>query len=266
VLTKIMLVMVNVALLPGSPPPPPGNPPIEIVSSSPPHGAIDARQPSNPDGSNPTGWTSIVLTFTGSTSGLLPKHIGISSTSGTPPTVSSVVPNGVNVTVNFSGRIPPGAWTTIKHHSSATQVVLGYLPADVNADGTSNSADTQALIDHLNGVVTYPIWQTDMDRSGATTSADILTHVDLLNGAGGFDPWNGVSLGAQPQPGSCTPGRKYAQAIKTGTATGCSAAIRTRATVLCGEPTETQPAQSGAYAGVTNFLERRPKNGLKSVI
>ena len=90
-LTKLLLFLAIPGLLPGDPPPA-GNLPVEIISSDPPAGAVDARQPSNLDGTNPTGWSSLVLTFTGSTTGLVPANFTVTSTSGTPPTVSSVVP------------------------------------------------------------------------------------------------------------------------------------------------------------------------------
>lgn len=229
--------------------------PIEIVASDPPAGAVDARQPSNSDGTNPSGWSSVVLTFTGSTTGMVPANFTVTSTSGTPPTVSSVVPNGVNATVNLSGRIPPGAWTTIQYNPSVTQIVLGYLPGDVDASRTSNPSDILALIDHLNGLVTYPIWQVDLDRSGAAAPADIIKEIDMLNGVGAYAPgWNGVSIGSAPQPGFCTFGRKYAGVHKNiPDATGASAVIRTRSTTLCGEPTTHGTAASAAWVGPVLF-------------
>lgn len=52
-------------------------------------------------------------------------------------------------------------------------------------------------------------------------------------------------------PSPCTSGNKYADVIKSASATGCSAKIRTRTTTLCGEPTANTAAASAAWVGVT---------------
>ena len=49
---------------------------------------------------------------------------------------------------------------------------------------------------------------------------------------------------------SCTFGRKYAYVEKLASATGCSAMIRTRSTMLCGWPDATSRASSNAWVGV----------------
>lgn len=183
--------------------PPGGTQPIAIVSSSPPNGSIDARQPSNVDGSNSVGWDSIELTFDGDTSGLTPADFTVCSTMGSSPTVDSLISNGNTVALMLSGYISPGAWTRFVHNASGTGTVLGYLPADVDGDGTAGSLDIQRLIDGLTGIVDPPlaIWQCDVARSDRCASLDLLRVIDLLNGAGAFDSWNGVSLG--PVPATC---------------------------------------------------------------
>lgn len=171
---------------------------IAIVSSIPPHGAIDARQPSNVDGTNPVGWDSIDLAFSGPVAGLTDGDFTIDQLGGIlpPPGIASVSvldPNTLRVTL--TSRIEPGARTTVTHTASGTSVTLGSLPADVNSDGTSSPVDILALIDSLNGVgVPRPIWSTDINRSGLAEPSDILRVIDLLNGAGAFDVWNGVTL------------------------------------------------------------------------
>lgn len=171
---------------------------VSIVSSTPPNGAVDARQPSNINGSNPVGWNSVDLNFSGNLESpqISDFSIGQEGGAGSPPTITSLLPLGeTSVRVSFSGRINPGAWTTLAHLPSGSSVTLGYLPADVNGDGTSSPVDILALIDFLNGVgPARPIHSTDMDRSGVANAADILRNIDLLNGADGFDVWNGVSL------------------------------------------------------------------------
>ncbi len=175
----------------------PGAGSLELVSSVPPDGAIDARQPSNLDGSNPVGWQSITLTFNCSTSGMTAEDFTLSlDPPGATPTIENVVSNGNEITLNLSSPITPGAWTTFTHVTSGDSVSLGYLPADANGDGTASPIDILALIDQLNGVQNPPltIWQSDINRSGVTEPSDVLRLIDLLNGADSFAAWNGVTL------------------------------------------------------------------------
>ena len=81
-------------------------------------------------------------------------------------------------------------WTCFTHDESGSQTCVGYLPADVNGDGTSNGDDVAALIEDLNGLADPPLglWQCDIDRSDACTPADLLRAIDLLNGADQYDP------------------------------------------------------------------------------
>lgn len=173
-----------------------------IVSSDPPHLALDARQPSEPDGSVPAGWQAVDLTFSDTgVCTLTPQHFSVNEVGGdnVPPAIASVEQTGPeSVRVTLAEAIQPGAWTVIRHRRSGTGVRLGYLPADVNGDATSSAADVLALIDSLNGLTALPDYATDTDRSGSTTSADLLRLIDLLNGASAFDPWIGVSLPCCP--------------------------------------------------------------------
>ncbi len=174
------------------------NEPLVLLSAEPPDGAIDARQPSENDGSNPAGWQTVELTFSGDAFDLTPADFTITQEGGAlpPPEIVAAVPITANVIrLMFSERIEPGAWTIITHLSSGYSTAMGYLPADVGADGMSSSSDILALIDALNGVGDpLPDWSTDTNRSGLTDPSDILQVIDLLNGAGSYDPWNGVSL------------------------------------------------------------------------
>ncbi|GFO82761.1 MAG: hypothetical protein A49_23880 [Methyloceanibacter sp.] len=170
-----------------------------IVASAPPNNAIDARQPSSlgDDCADTPGWDSLVITFDCSASGLGAADFNVTTNpTGSAPTISNVVPNGNDITLNLSGPIPPGKWAVFTHNASGTSTRLGYLPADVNNDRTASPVDIPKLVDSLNGVVQSPhmIWQTDIDRSGAANPADILRVIDLLNGADCYEVWNGVSL------------------------------------------------------------------------
>ena len=176
---------------------------LAIASSEPPAEAIDARQPSAPDGSDVAGWSEVVLTFNGDTSGLLPEDFTIAlDPRGTPPMIGSVFTEGNVATLQFGDFLPdyfpPGHWTIITHNASGSSVRLGYLPADVNNDRISNANDVLFLINVLNGVIdpAPPAYQTDTDRSGATNANDVLRVIDLLNGAGVYDEYLNAELPA----------------------------------------------------------------------
>jgi subtilisin family serine protease len=167
--------------------------PPRIVASSPPDGAIDARQPSEPDGSNPAGWRWVDATFAGDTAELTLADFAVTHEggSGDPPSVADLYDVDENVVrLILDAKISVSAWTTITHVPSGTAIRLGYLPADVNGDGLSAPVDILALIDSLNGAAEpLPIWSTDIDRSGDANSADVLRVIDLLNGAEIYDPF-----------------------------------------------------------------------------
>jgi hypothetical protein len=165
---------------------------LQIVSSHPPGGSIDAREPSTTD-----GWSSLTVDFNDNPAQLTAADFTIDiSGIGTTPQIAGVTPLGGNqLLIEFDTILPVGAWTQVHHVASGSMVRLGVLPADVDADGTSNSLDLLILIDHLNGIGDPPpSWSTDINRSGTTEPLDILRTVDLLNGAGAFDPWNGRTL------------------------------------------------------------------------
>ncbi len=170
---------------------------ISIVESTPARNAIDARQPSNINGSNPTGISQIVLHFDGAADGLVAGDFTVTTNPvGAAPSVLNVLSNGNDATVTLDSYIPAGKWTIITHNASGTSTRIGYLPADVNNDRTSSPVDILKVIDHLNGAVNppYAIYQTDIDRSNFTNPADILRVIDLLNGADAFESWNGRTL------------------------------------------------------------------------
>ncbi|MFQ5413666.1 MAG: hypothetical protein ACE5E6_04325 [Phycisphaerae bacterium] len=174
---------------------------LTIVSSDPPDNAIDARQPSDPDGANPAGWDGIVLTFDGDTAGLTSDDFTVvPDVPGMPPLPVTVTTDGNTATLQFGDPypvfIPTGAWTVVTHLPSESSVRIGYLPADVNNDRLSNANDILALIDDLNGVSDppRPDYQCDTDRSGACNANDVLRVIDLLNGAGAYDIWLGATL------------------------------------------------------------------------
>ena len=172
---------------------------IAIMSSDPPDNAIDARQPSEPDGSNTSGWSEVLLDFNGATAGLSVEDFTITTDPpGKPPFLAFLFPDGNSVLLQFGDLVPDyfptGRWTIITHNDSGSSVRLGFLPADVNNDSLSNANDVLELIDHLNGVLDLASYQTDVDRSNQTNANDVLRVIDLLNGAGEYDVWLGATL------------------------------------------------------------------------
>jgi len=174
-----------------------------VQTTDPPNCAIDARQPSLPNGSNPAGWDSISFTFNVdcNLTGIAPSSFSVrQEPAGLPIAVANVQPVGDVVTVRLSRAISLQTWTCVKYNATGEEVCLGYLPADVNADRTAGPVDILAVINNLNGQVQppYPIWQCDSDRSGLCAPADILRVIDLLNGADTYDPWLGRTLPVCP--------------------------------------------------------------------
>lgn len=172
-----------------------------IISTSPEYCSIDARQPyAINNASIVYGWMVVDVLF----SDVLPSPLGIEdfaviehNGTGVVPGVATVMSLGpAEVRVTLSEPIEPGIWTCVYNNGSGTKTCLGYLPADVNSDGSSSPVDILRLIDNLNGVIVPPYgnWQTDANRSGAAEPSDVLRVIDLLNGADAFNPWNGASL------------------------------------------------------------------------
>ena len=169
-----------------------------IVGSVPPDGAIDARQPSEPDGTSGDAWRSLLVQFGGCTDEIVPDDFMVTRLGGEGPipTVANVDRTGGDrVRVVLSDGIAEGARTTLTHTPSNTSVTISSLPADADGDGQSDSADVVALIGALRGDgPPQPIWSTDIDRSGAPAPPDIARLIDLLNGGGVYTPYRGVSL------------------------------------------------------------------------
>jgi hypothetical protein len=174
--------------------------PCMIVGVDPPNCAIDALQPSMPDGTGSRGWDTVEFTFSNcDLSGLGAEDFVVSvEPSGTVPTIADVVVAGDVVTMTLNGPIPAGAWTCFEFSGSMESKCIGWLPGDVNGDNTSAPSDILRVIDCLNGVATCEMWQCDVDNSGVCSPPDILRVIDLLNGAGVYSEWLNVSIPACP--------------------------------------------------------------------
>jgi len=171
---------------------------VMIVSGNPPDGAIDARQPLDPDDSSATGWQHFDLTVTNCASSVLAADFLVEQDggSGSVPTIDDVDPiDKTKVAISLSRPINVSAWTVITHDPSGTSLQVGYLPADVDGDGVSEVTDVAAWIDAATGFHDpLPAWSTDIDRSSIPDSEDLLRLMDLLNGAGDFESYLGATL------------------------------------------------------------------------
>ena len=179
-----------------------------LESIDPPDCAIDARQPSWPDGTNAEGWKVVELTFNAEceastlTSG---DYLVEVLPDGTAPTFN-VATSGNTATltldpfVGIDAANGLGKWTCFSHADTSGKKCLGYLPGDVNSDRSSNAAiDITALITCINNFGTCDAWQADIDRSGGDPGVlDITRLIDLFNGSDQLANWNGATLGDCP--------------------------------------------------------------------
>jgi hypothetical protein len=167
---------------------------MHIISSDPPHDAIDARQPHTADDATTMGWDRVTLVLAEPASHVGVDSIEVGVTDGPTPLLTSVTIDETIVTMEFAMPIPAGAWTTITDLNGTATFRLGALPGDVNGDATASAVDILALIDAFNGVAVLPHYSVDIDRNQSTTPLDLLKLIDLLNGAGLFESWNGRML------------------------------------------------------------------------
>ncbi|MFQ5495148.1 MAG: S8 family serine peptidase [Phycisphaerae bacterium] len=163
----------------------------QIFAAIPADGSIDARQPFEPDGSEPMGWLSVDLDFLGAATPPPAGEFSITA-GGVSETPLVVLAVGPLARVIFPQAIPVEMWTTIEHTPSATSVRLGYLPGDVNGDGVTSAEDVATLLDALRGGGALPESSVDIDRSGRLAPADILRQIDLLNGAEAYSVLGGT--------------------------------------------------------------------------
>lgn len=179
--------------------------PAQIVSSFPPDGAVDARQPSEFDGSGVDGWRHIELTFDGDVSRLgiedfaITQHHPLRGIEPGPAIDALTIEGPDAVTLSLSEPIEPGAWTVITRVANGRQLCLGYLPGDVDQNGTSAASDIGSLIDCLNEVAgPCEPWKCEMRRLGDCSGKDIARLIDLLNGSGAYRSWYLATLGPSP--------------------------------------------------------------------
>lgn len=169
-----------------------------VIGSDPPSGAIDARKPTDRDGTNVHGWQFLDVTMSVYASLQTDGDfvLGLEGGVAGPPAIASVSDlGGERVRVSLQQPIERSAWTTIEHLPSGVEVRLGFLPGDVNANRLFDGNDITALRLALGAfTVTRGQWSMDIDRSGLATGSDLLELVDLYNGAEGYDQFAGRTL------------------------------------------------------------------------
>lgn len=173
-------------------------PEIQLIETIPPHLAIDARQPSQPDGSEVVGWDSLELVFDGAFSCPNISDFVVSQLGGmlgAPGIASLEILDVDRIKLRFDRIIEVGSWLVVTHEATGSQIQIGYLPGDVDANQQSNAQDVESLMDVLSiDPQSRPLWSMDVDRSGMVGAGDLLRLIDLLNGAGVYDPFVDATL------------------------------------------------------------------------
>jgi len=181
-----------------------GAPVRHITSSTPADGAIDARQPLDPNTLEAQGWSSVEITFDGPVDALTEAKFALEEVcnagdcDGVAPDVDSVVAEGSVANLTLDRPLDPLTWTVISYvDGDENDVVrLGFMPADADGSSTSNANDIVAVVDGV--AAGEPLHQYDIDRSGVVTANDIVVLIDLLNGAVPFETYFGKGLPAMP--------------------------------------------------------------------
>jgi subtilisin family serine protease len=174
--------------------------PIRFLRTWPPRFSIDARQPSEPNGSDRTGWQLVDLLIGGDLSGMTVDAFELVQEGANEPlplllALQERIDSHFNIRVILSRGISVEAWTTITHVDSGSSVRIGYLPGDTNGNGVSDGTDVTTLTDAIKGPPdALQVWSVDIDRSGKLAPADILREIDLLNGAEEYDTYEGARL------------------------------------------------------------------------
>lgn len=191
-------------------------PTASLVETDPRSRLIDARADFSSSGLTPRGIDRIELSFAvpvvdASTLGpLVASSFEVTTLAGEILDVLDVAAldeNGFRFELYLVDPLPPGTWTTItplvvdaasrlSAIPTCGPISIGFLPGDVNGDGTSGPTDIVALVDILNGISgdVDNLYRCDIDHSGACGPADITRLVDLLNGVNTSRAWLGQVL------------------------------------------------------------------------
>lgn len=180
----------------------------QIVASDPPAYAIDARQPGEPGGGDQQGWRSIIITLDQpdvvlTVDDIVVTQHDVDGQSLPGPDVVDVADlSGAAYEITLARPLSPGIWTKLRLADGGAPLCLGFLPGDVDQDGTTGAGDIGTLVDCLN-LAGDPCaaWRCDIDRAAPCSAADIGRLVDLLNGAGSYQAWLLATLGPSPCDG-----------------------------------------------------------------
>lgn len=156
---------------------------LRVISSDPPSGAIDARQPIY-RGESAAGFSAVDLTFNTDSARLTAADFAIDDGSTSPPNIKRVESKGDVVTMALDRGISAGGWTTITYKASGTGTRIGYLPGDVNNDGIVSVDDMLALVGGLEDAAARQLYRLDIDRNGVSGVADVLRLIDLFAAPG----------------------------------------------------------------------------------
>jgi len=184
---------------------------VTLAVADPPNNAVDARQPREPASPDPSSIV-IVLSFGGRPAGISRTDFAIEATGGVVPLLTDVRVAGNDATLHFTGDYPQGHWLKITHLPTGASTCVGFLPADVSGNRTSQAADlidigtvNTDLVACLDAVALPPhrascaLHQADLDRSGAMNPQDLIRGIDLLSESGPYAPgFNNAALPPSP--------------------------------------------------------------------
>lgn len=150
-----------------------------MLSSDPPDGAVDARNPSK---TNATvgQWLTVRLLFNGDAGSLTADDLAVQDGSPSPPGIQKVSSAGSTLAVTLDRPIRSGAWTTITHKTSSSSTRLGRFPGDVNGDGKTDARDMIMLLDAVDGSHRLPDYRVDIDGDGSIGQGDVLRLLDVI--------------------------------------------------------------------------------------
>jgi len=178
-----------------------------VISSDPPSGTVDARQPHDLNDASALlgiGGRTEPITIDVGAAGADSSCWSLCETGDGghgANSIDSVVDNGDGTyTLTLARPISAGETTTISYDGELATTLIAH-PGNVDADTFTAVADILKIVDALNLVFVLPhgVYSGDIDHSGAVGASDIIREIDVINGASELEVWNGT-----PKPdGEC---------------------------------------------------------------